>query len=145
MRRVVVDSNVLISAFLYPNSNPGRVAQDIESDTIVFVASEQIFREVEAGLEKPYFANRSAAEDRVAWIVSLRTKAELHPDREIVRPITRDKNDDYLVQLYWDNNADLLVSGDPDLLEAHLSDVNVLSPAEYVRQIREKGRGDLEC
>jgi uncharacterized protein len=145
MRRVVVDSNVLISAFLYPNSNPGRVAQDIERDTIVFVASDQLFREVEAGLEKPYFANRSAAEDRVAWIVSLRAKAELHPDREIVRPITRDKNDDYLVQLYWDNNADLLVSGDPDLLEAHLSDVNVISPAEYVRQIREKGPGDLEC
>ncbi len=53
--------------------------------------------------------------------------------------ITRDPKDHYLVRLARGSNADVLVSGDRDLLEAELHDVTVLTPRAFVDAIE---RGD---
>ena len=45
-------------------------------------------------------------------------------------PITRDPDDDYLVALARAARG-VLVSGDRHLLEAHVADVEILSPREF--------------
>ena len=50
-------------------------------------------------------------------------------------PITRDPNDDYLVRLARAVGADVLVSGDRDLLEANLPDVAIVSPRTLIEQL----------
>jgi predicted nucleic acid-binding protein len=47
----------------------------------------------------------------------------------------RDPGDDYLVALMFATRADVLVSLDRDLLEAHLDDITVIDPAVLVGRL----------
>lgn len=49
-------------------------------------------------------------------------------DPDEVPPVTADAKDDYLVALDRGGDADLLVSGDSDLVELDEADVQVLTP-----------------
>lgn len=49
--------------------------------------------------------------------------------------MTADPKDDYLVALYRDCNADLLVSGDSDLVDLDADDVTVLAPRELLDRL----------
>jgi predicted nucleic acid-binding protein len=52
-----------------------------------------------------------------------------------VEPITRDPKDDYLVRLARSATATALVSGDRDLLEAVIGDVEVLTPRAFIDRV----------
>jgi len=49
--------------------------------------------------------------------------------------ITRDPKDDYLVRLARSSAATALVSGDRDLLEADIGDVDVLTPRAFIDRV----------
>lgn len=65
----------------------------------------------------------------------LDTEADNRRDPTEIPTVTDDPKDDYLVALYRDNNADLLVSGDSDLLDLTAADVTVVTPAELLDQV----------
>lgn len=76
------------------------------------------------------------------WITAAQTatfvdrlEAEAWPDPVEVPPVTADPKDDYLVALYRNADADLLVSGDSDLLELGAADVTVLTPGELLGRL----------
>jgi putative PIN family toxin of toxin-antitoxin system len=58
-----------------------------------------------------------------------------------VRPATEDPKDDYLIALALSNGADVLVSGDPHLLDANEAvggagrGVRVLTPREFLEEL----------
>jgi predicted nucleic acid-binding protein len=65
--------------------------------------------------------------------------ADLVDDPTEIRPITRDAGDDYVVALARANAADVIVSGDLDLLEWDEQSPSVLTPAEFEHML---GRAD---
>lgn len=75
------------------------------------------------------------AQDRRAadFVAALRAGATFLSDPPAGNePITRDRKDDYLVQLARSVAVDALVSGDRDLLEAGLADINVMTPRAFI-------------
>jgi predicted nucleic acid-binding protein len=60
-------------------------------------------------------------------------------DADEVPAVTRDPDDDYLVALAYESEADVLVSGDRDLLETQGLDVEVISPREFVERLARGG------
>jgi predicted nucleic acid-binding protein len=49
--------------------------------------------------------------------------------------ITRDPNDDYLVRLARSAAVTTLVSGDRDLLEADVADVDIVTPRAFIDRV----------
>jgi predicted nucleic acid-binding protein len=81
---------------------------------------------------RPYFASLIDADTRV-WLQNLMASAELVT---ITEPITacRDPTDDKFLELAVNGDANLIVSGDSDLLVlSPFRDIPIVTPAAFVR------------
>lgn len=67
-------------------------------------------------LARDEFRRWLTRQDAQRFVDRLDTEADRRPDPTEIPAVTDDPKDDYLVALYRDNSADLLVSGDSDLL-----------------------------
>jgi len=128
--RVVVDTNVLISAALKDTSLPALAVRIVEGQGTLLksVATEQQLIGVMA---RPYLATLIAPATR-GWILGLLAKAEPVP---IIQRIAacRDPTDDKFLELAVSGNADLILSGDADLLVLDpFRGMPILAPAAFV-------------
>lgn len=135
MLRVVLDPNVFVAAHLNPSGAPARVLAAADRRVFRLVISPDLVAELDEVLHRPKFANRIDAADADRTVLDLRRTAEIHYPVSVVVPITRDSDDDYLVQLVRESRADALVTGDRDLLEADLHDVQGLTPRRFLDEI----------
>jgi uncharacterized protein len=129
--RLVVDTNVFVSAALKDNSLPFFVVRWIErhDGLLKSAATEHQLLEV---LARPYIAAATipALREGVARMLAA---AELVP---IVERITacRDPTDDKFLELAVNGHADLIVSGDADLLVLNsFRDIPIVTPAMFVQ------------
>lgn len=131
MTRAVIDTSVLVSAFIgHPDAAPSQVVAAWRDRRITFVASPRLLHELTEVLARPKFARWSAEGRGAAYAAAFGVRAEIHAD--VSAPAaTRDPDDDYLIGLARSAGADLIVSVDRDLLDAH-TDVPVLGPADFL-------------
>lgn len=131
MRRVVVDPNVLISAAI-AGGHPQRVVDLAAAGTIRLLACPLLLDELESVLARDRFLHWRTREELDRFVADIRVLAEMLRDPREVPAVTRDPDDDYLVAFALEAAADVLCSGDLDLLD--VSSVIVRSPAELVRE-----------
>lgn len=93
-------------------------------------------RLVRTVMMRPRFRQYFTVEEAERLITDLWELALRVEDAEEVPAVTRDPDDDYLVALTRSAAADVLVSGDRDLL-ALQADVEVISPREFVDHVDE--------
>jgi putative PIN family toxin of toxin-antitoxin system len=113
--RIVVDTNVLISRLLLPASVPGRaVRKAVEVGQLV--VSETTMTELADVLGRAKFDPYLSIAERQEFIRLLGRIAELVP---IVRALQacRDPRDDKFLEVALNGRADLIVTGDRDLLQ----------------------------
>lgn len=132
MLRAVVDTNVLVSALLFPTSNPGRVLAAAFVHRFELVASERLLDELEDVLRRPKIAALLMGASIGEFLEAVEGTAAMEDDPTHVRAYTRDPDDDYLVSLADAHDADALVTGDADLLDATALPVRVVSPVEFL-------------
>lgn len=132
MLRAVVDTNVLISAFLFPTSNPGRVLAASFEHRFEMLSSERLLDELEEVLRRPKIAVRIIGASVEEFLEAVENTAAIEGDPAHVRNYTRDPDDDYLVSLADSNHADMLVTGDADLLDETSLPVHVISPLDFL-------------
>ena len=129
--RVVVDTNVFVSAALKDQSLPAMVAKLVEQRGGLLkstVTERQLF-EV---LDRPKLAALIAPAAR-AWLARLLAGAELVPIVEHIQAC-RDPTDDKFLELAINGRADLIVSGDADLLVLHpFRGIPIVAPAIFVQ------------
>ncbi len=115
--RVVVDTNVVLSAALIPNSVPAEfLACVLAQSQLIF--SEATFAELETRLWKPKFDRYISIERRQQLLRDLRACAcwvEVSPPMAGLR-YSRDADDDKFIHVGLASGASRLVSGDEDLL-----------------------------
>ena len=131
--RVVLDTNVLVSAALKQQSTPGLAAHlAAEQGTLLKShATEQQLFEV---IARPYFVTLIAPETRV-WLQTLMRRAKLVTVSERIAAC-RDATDDKFLELAVNGQADLIVSGDADLLVLNpFRDIPIITPAAFVQGI----------
>ena len=131
--RIVVDSNALISRLLLPGSTPGRAVRKAV-DAGQLLISEATLEELAEVLSRPKFDRYISIRDRQQFIRLLGRVAELVPITYTIRAC-RDPKDDKILELAVNGNAELIVTGDRDLLVLHpFHGVQILSPAAYLRR-----------
>lgn len=138
--RVVVDTNVFVSAALKDNSIPALAVHLLEQrDTLLkSAATEHQLFEV---LARPYFADLIAPET-LAWLRTLFARAEPVTIHQRVTAC-RDPTDDKFLELAVNGRADLIVSGDGDLLALHpFRQVPIVAPVVYVESASRRATPD---
>ena len=131
--RVVVDTNVLVSAALKQKSMPGMTALLVErrGGLLKSLATERQLFEVVA---RPRLASLIDPETQ-AWLKNLMGAAELVTITERI-VACRDPTDDKFLELAVNGHADLIVSGDADLLVLNpFRDIPIVTPAMFVQGV----------
>lgn len=133
--RVVIDTNVFISGLLSTASTPARVVERaIEQDQLL--ASADTLRELMTKLLSPKFDRYVSRERRDALTERLGPNVELVEIVQRVRA-SRDPKDDKFLEVALNGEADVLVSGDNDLLTLHpFRGTDILTPAGYLSRAR---------
>lgn len=133
--RVVIDTNVFISGLLSSTSTPARVVERaIQQDQLL--ASPDTLRELFTKLLSPKFDRYVSRERREALLDRLAPNVEIVEIVQRVRA-SRDPKDDKFLETALNGEANVLVSGDNDLLTLHpFRGTDILSPAEYLARER---------
>lgn len=131
--RVVVDTNVLVSAALKETSSPALAVYLVEQHGCLLksTATEQELWQVMA---RPRLAALMAPRF-LEWLATLMAAAE---QVSIAEPIAacRDPKDDKFLELAVNGKADLIVSGDADLLAlTPFRGIPIVQPATFIRAI----------
>jgi putative PIN family toxin of toxin-antitoxin system len=132
--RGVLDTNVLVSAGMKAGSMPATAVRAVETWDVLLksTATEKQFFEV---LARPYFAPLIAPDTR-ARLVRIVTGAEIIAIAGRVAEC-RDPTDDKFLELALNGRADVIVSGDADLLVLDpFRGIPILRPADFVRWVR---------
>jgi uncharacterized protein len=130
--RIVIDSNVLLSAALFKQSTP-RQALDKASVNGQVLMSNEILRELQDIFNRPKFDKYSSQQVRSEFLNDFLAVVE---NVEIVQKIAicRDRKDDKFLELAVNGSADCIVTGDRDLLVLHpFRNINIISPNEFLQ------------
>src|SRR5208282_6144038 len=133
--RVVLDTNALISRLLVPNSVPALAVRRAVTEHAV-LASDATIIELADVLSRRKFDPYVTIEDRKAFLRLFGRIAERVPILHVVRSC-RDPKDDKILELAVNGVADIIVTGDADMLALNpFRGIRILSPADFLRQDR---------
>lgn len=132
--RVVIDTNVLISAVLFPFSKP-RKAFDISLENGKILISNETFSELKRILLKEKFDKYADRDLRKAFLSEFLTISQkIKIERKV--EASRDKKDNQFLDVAVNGKADYIISGDQDLLVLHpFENVEILNPHDFIEKL----------
>lgn len=133
--RVVLDPNIAISALITPNGTTGQVVRAGLSGRYRTIVCPGLLEELDDVLRRPKLRRWFTTDDAAEFLADLIGLAETYPDTSDPPPICRDPDDDYLLALAVQAHADLLVSGDHDLLSLGWPPVEIISPRAFLDRL----------
>ena len=119
MLRVILDTNVIVSAFISPNSVPGRVLRFFVNDAkFVLVLSPALVDELRHTLRRPRVRKYVGLSERAleARIAELEALADPINGTLALNVSVRDPDDVFVIAAAVEGRADYVVTGDNDLL-----------------------------
>lgn len=141
--RVVLDANVFVSGAISRGPSHRIVQRWLERGDFDVVVCPELLVEVTAVLvERPRLRRWIDLAAARRYIGAIRTMVDLVADPVEIESATRDARDDYLVALARLNGADLIVTGDKDLLEWPVQDPPVVTPAAFATMLDEQLAGE---
>jgi putative PIN family toxin of toxin-antitoxin system len=130
-QRIVVDTNVLISRLLQPQSVPAQAVRKARREGRLLV-SEATMDELAEVLSRSKLDRYVSVEDRKQFLRQLGRRAALVSIIYCVREC-RDPKDDKFLEVALNGRADVIITGDVDLLTMHpWRGVAILSPSDYL-------------
>ncbi|AFZ48393.1 Nucleotide binding protein PINc [Cyanobacterium stanieri PCC 7202] len=128
--RLVLDTNILISSILAPNSIPAQVLNWGENRGIILYSHDTL-SELSSVLSRTKFAKYITPKEIDG--LSERIKINWHCVPIIQRVnLCRDEKDNKFIDLALNGNASYLITGDDDLLVLNpIQDVLILKPRDF--------------
>lgn len=135
--RAVIDTNVLLSGLLWRGPAHALLEQ-VRNGSVTFLSSPELLAELADVLARPKFdaiLSRSNS-SREQMLAQVRILAELTDPPPLPKPVCRDPDDDAVLALATAALADVIVSGDDDLLSlVSFEGIQILSPALALQQV----------
>ena len=131
--RVVLDSNVIISGFLF-GGPPAPLLEHIVNGALHCFTSLPILDEVREVMQRPKFG--LSPEQALCFVEELHNVCALVKPNRRIRAISADPDDDMILECASAAGADLIVSGDAHLL--HLGSwehIRIMSPSDALREL----------
>ena len=132
---IVIDTNVLISAGLLPQSKTAQVLA-LAVEHFVIAQNQDKWHELETRIARPKFDPYFGDSGRLRHLVKIAQSIQRFEVSAAVS-VSRDKTDDKFIGLAIDSGAQILISGDPDLrdVEAYKG-IEILSPVQFFERFK---------
>ncbi len=142
--RIILDTNILLSALLSPVGAPGKLLDAWERKAFTLVACDALVAELRDVASRPFFRARlraSAAELLAAGLRDFSFFVETRFCENLPSaPVAPDAKDDYLLGLAEASQAEFLVTGDKELLALKRHKyTRIITPAAMVETLRAQG------
>ncbi|MDQ5826305.1 MAG: putative toxin-antitoxin system toxin component, PIN family [Chloroflexota bacterium] len=133
MMRVVLDTNVLVSALIVPMGKPARILRRL--DAIDLLTTESIMAEVGRVLRYSRIQKRYGltAETITTYLERLREVSTFIVTHTQVSGVSKDPDDDKFLECAVDGDARYIVSGDPHLLSiGSYEGISIVTPSAFL-------------
>ena len=138
MIRAIVDTNILVRATIRPQGTVGPVLSELRNGRYVLLYSDALLKEVIEVLGRPRLRTKyQIGEERIRAMLDLiLLRGEpVWPTRKI--EACRDPDDNAVLEAAVAAGADLIVSGDKDLLVLHpFEGIPIVGPADFLARLR---------
>ena len=132
MRRVVLDTNVLVSA-LITSAGVSRTVVDAWLDgQFELIVSPQLLAELRGVLLRPKFRQWTGLDEVDAFVREIEARSIVIDDPPSGDVLTPDPKDDFIVALARAAGVDAIVSGDAHLLDLPAPSPPVLTPRAFL-------------
>ena len=136
MLRVVVDTNVLISALLKANGSPAQVVSLWRTGEFELVISSETIDELSRVLGYERIRTRVTPEEAERFLYLLQTAATIITPQIEVTAVKDDPDDDKFLSLALASDAEYIVSGDKHLLSIKVfRGIPILTPVQFLETI----------
>lgn len=134
----MIDANVLASGGVDPQgeSPPSLLFRELGGGRFEAVVCPELLAEVDETLRKPYFLNRLGDAIVSDLVMGIAEETTVLPDPTDTLRLLRDPDDDYLVALARDAGAEMIISGDKDLLDHPGLEPPVLNARDACQMLR---------
>jgi len=128
--KIVLDSNIFVSSF-YWAGNPRKVFDRVTNGLDELYITDEILEEINSVMSRKKFdTSINEIKEYVKIIESYSIKLSL---KKISEKISRDENDNKILQCGFDGNVDFIITGDNDLLVLkEYKKIKILKPKEYL-------------
>ncbi len=136
--RVVLDTNILISATIVAHGMPARILEAVLADRIRLIVSPYIIAEYMGVVRRPHIVNKypKLTEQFDTIRRYLQTSAILAEPSEIDQVIHNDPKDDAILACAQAGQADYIVSGDEHLLTLlEYRGIKILTPRTFLKTV----------
>ncbi len=138
--RIVLDSNVIISGFLY-GGPPARLLEHSLAGSVHCFTSLPILDEIRDVLRRPKFGLSS--DQALSFIEELHDLCQLVTPERRIRAIAADPDDNAILECALAADADLIASGDSHLLDlGSWKGIRILPPADILAEIEGRQPGE---
>ena len=131
--KIVVDTNIFVSAFIVNNGNPAQILRHI--DRIKITTSQEILDETEDVLHRKHIQIKYKITGKQInnYIKSLRENCTLIQPTKIVKAVKDDPDDDIVLAIAKHAKAKYIISGDPHLTKLKVYEgIKILTPAQFL-------------
>lgn len=133
--RAVLDTNVLVSALISPGGGSARLLLELRSGAFELISSPLLLLELREVLRRDKFRRYVSDAEVDAYVELIRSEGVVRADpAPSPEPLSADPDDEFLIDLARDAQADALVTGDAHLLELRAT-IPAMTPAEFLEML----------
>ena len=131
MIRIVLDTNILVSAIIR-NGNPRKLFQLGIDGKYQILISKEVLDELSDVLQRPKF--KMTREDIIHIVSTLLETAQIVRLTSNFKVISKDPDDNIIINTAHDGNANYIVSGDKDIRDLkNFQKIKIVSVAEMLK------------
>lgn len=132
--RIIIDTNVLVSGLLFPNSDIAKAVREIIDNHDVLTSADTL-NELKEVLQKPKLHKYATPEKLAKFFISYE---QISIQTEIIIAVEecRDPKDNKFLEVAVNGDADTIVTGDQDLLVLNpFINTKIITPAEFLSKL----------
>ena len=136
--RVVFDTNIFISALHFKKGIPRTLLGRVISGQLTLITSKQILAEVRGVLRMKFGYSIEMLDHFEELLMDIATIVD---PQVKVSAISRDPDDNLVLECAIEGNATAVVSGDKDLIDLHrYENIQIYTPREFLEILTVKGK-----
>jgi putative PIN family toxin of toxin-antitoxin system len=128
--KIVIDSNIFISSFFW-GGYPREIFERVINGLDELIITDEIINEIYNVMSSGKFTVNS--EDIKNYIKLIEKYSIIISSDSNLKSISRDKDDDKILQCGYDGSVDFIITGDKDLLVLeNYKNIKIMKPKDYL-------------
>ena len=139
MTRIVIDTNILVSAILTPKGNPAKILKLVLEGKLNLIISPAILEETQQVLRYPRLVklmikNKITKKEVYDFLGKMSKVAVITPDKLEIDAIPDDPSDNEILSCGLEGEADYIISGDHHLTDLKIfQGIKIVNPATFLK------------